>query len=270
MPIGVLDSGIGGLSVLQEIQKRLPHEHLIFVADQAHLPYGPRSLQEVQQFSEGITRYFLSQGAKLIVLACNTASAAALHYLRAKFPDVPFVGMEPAIKPAARDTKTGVIGVIATAATFQGELYASLLDRFAQDITVVTRPCPELVTLAERGNPWTESDIREVREILSPIIHAKADQLVLGCTHFSFLKPVLRAALPEHVAIIDPGPAVARQVERVLNEKHLLANRNQMGKTVYYTTASADHLRRQMNGLMGEAEREVRELHWREGKLAET
>ncbi|MBZ0310776.1 MAG: hypothetical protein K8I82_32255, partial [Anaerolineae bacterium] len=109
---------------------------------------------------------------------------------------------------------------------------------------------------------------RDVRELLSPIIHAKVDQLVLGCTHFSFLKPVLKAALPEHVAIIDPGPAVARQVERVLNEKHLLANRNQIGKTDYYTTASADHLRRQMNGLMGEAERDAQELHWREGSLS--
>lgn len=267
MPVGVLDSGIGGLSVLQDIQKRLPREHLIFLADQANLPYGPRSLTEVQLFTEGITRFFLSQGVKLVVLACNTASAAALYYLRSKFPDVPFVGMEPAIKPAARDTKSGVIGVIATAATFQGQLYASLLDRFAHDIKVVTRPCPELVTLAERGNPWTETDIQNVREMLSPIIRARADQLVLGCTHFSFLKPVLQAAMTENVTIIDPAPAVARQVERVLTEKHLLADKNQTGKTIYYTSGSADHLRQQMNGLLGELQRDVRELRWQNGKL---
>ncbi len=265
MPIGVLDSGVGGLSVLKEIQQRLPHEDLIYVADQANLPYGPRSLAEVQQFTEGITRFFITQGVKVVVIACNTASAAALYHLRATFPEMPFVGMEPAIKPAARDTQTGVIGVIATAATFQGELYASLLDRFAQNITVVTRPCPELVTLAERGAPFTDADVEFVRTLLAPIHNAHADQLVLGCTHFSFLKPVLQAALPQNLAIIDPAPAVARQVERVLTEKNLHARGT--GHTVYYTTASADRLREQMTLLLGEAERDVRALHWRNNEL---
>lgn len=268
MPIGVLDSGVGGLSVLVEIQKRLPHEHILYVADQANLPYGPRSLKEVQQFTEGITRFFISQEVKLVVVACNTASAAALYHLRAAFPEMPFVGMEPAIKPAARDTQTGIIGVIATAATFQGELYASLLDRFAHDITVITRPCPELVILAERGGPWTDDDVQGIKKLLAPIRNARADQLVLGCTHFSFLKPVLQAALPENVAIIDPAPAVARQTERVLSEKHLLADKSQKGKTVYYTSGSGENLRRQMNILLGEAERDVRELHWYSKELA--
>ncbi|HNS38606.1 MAG TPA: aspartate/glutamate racemase family protein, partial [Anaerolineaceae bacterium] len=126
-PIGIFDSGVGGLSVVRAIQRILPEHPLIYLADQAHVPYGPRPLEEVRQFSESITRYLLGQGARLIVVACNTASAAALHALRATFPDIPFVGMEPAVKPAAEQTVTGVVGVLATPATFQGALYASVV-----------------------------------------------------------------------------------------------------------------------------------------------
>jgi glutamate racemase len=140
-PIGVFDSGVGGLSVLKAIGQILPGEDLIFLADQAHVPYGSRSLGEVRAFAEEITRFLMSQGAKLIVVACNTASAAALHHLRQIFPQTPFVGMEPAVKPAAELTRSGVVGVLATPATFQGALYASVIERFANDVTVLQGTC---------------------------------------------------------------------------------------------------------------------------------
>ena len=148
-PIGVFDSGVGGVSVLRAIHQQHPGEHLIYLADQAHVPYGPRTLEQVRSFSEAITRYLLSLGAKLIVVACNTASAAALHYLRRTFPEVPFVGMEPAVKPAAENTASGVVGVLATPATFQGELYASVVERFANHVEVLQHTCPGLVTQIE-------------------------------------------------------------------------------------------------------------------------
>ena len=144
-PIGIFDSGVGGLSVLRAVRQALPQEALIYLADQAHVPYGPRPVEQVRTFAEGITRYLLSQGAKLIVVACNTASAAALHSLRQAFPELPFVGMEPAVKPAAEHTQTGVVGVLATPATFQGALYASVIERFASGVTVLQDTCPGLV-----------------------------------------------------------------------------------------------------------------------------
>jgi glutamate racemase len=261
--IGILDSGVGGLSILREIRARLPHHHLIYVADQANLPYGPRPLSEVQQFSEGITRFLLKEGAQIIVIACNTASAAALHDLRDKFPGVPFVGMEPAIRPASRDTQNKKIGVIATAATFQGRLYASLLERFAQDIEVITRACPELVLLAERGAPWTADDYQMAADLLAEIRAAQVDQLVLGCTHFSFVKPLLQAALGDGVAIVDPSPAIARQVERVWNGATDFFG----GATVYFTTGEVGVFQRQVRQLLHLAKVDVQLVRWQVGAL---
>lgn len=150
-PIGIFDLGIGGLTVLRAIHQLMPDEPLLYLADQAHVPYGPRSLGEVRQFSEAITRYLLDQGARIIVVACNTASAAALKYLRQTFPEVPFVGMEPAVKPAAEHTRSGVVGVLATPATFQGELYASVVERFGQGVHLLQHTCPGLVQQIENG-----------------------------------------------------------------------------------------------------------------------
>jgi len=151
-PIGIFDSGAGGLSVLKAIRQQHPPEDLLYLADQAHVPYGRRPLAEIRQFSEGITRYFLAQDAKMIVVACNTASAAALHHLRQTFPEIPFVGMEPAVKPAAEHTSNGVVGVLATPATFQGELYASVVERFASHVKILQDTCPGLVEQIEAGN----------------------------------------------------------------------------------------------------------------------
>ncbi len=148
-PIGIFDSGLGGLSVLKQVRRELPRESILYFADQGRLPYGPRPVSEIRQFSEQVARFLLARGAKVIVVACNTASAAALAHLRRTFPDVPFVGMEPAVKPAAENSKTRVVGVIATQATCQSEVFASVVDRFAQGVTVLMQACPGLVTHVE-------------------------------------------------------------------------------------------------------------------------
>ena len=161
-PVGIFDSGVGGLSVLREVRNQLPNEDLIYIADQAHVPYGNRTRQEVFGFSDGIVRYLINKQAKLVVIACNTASAVALADLRIKYPSLPFVGMEPAVKPAAAETISGVVGVLATPATFQGDLYASTVERFAKGVKILQDTCPGLVSQIEAG----QIDSMETREIL--------------------------------------------------------------------------------------------------------
>ncbi len=213
--IGIFDSGVGGLSVCRHVAQQLPTQNLIYFADQAHVPYGPRSMSQVRRYATAITHFLLGRGARVIVVACNTASAAALYQLRAVFPHVPFVGMEPAVKPAAESSRNGIIGVIATPATFQGELFASLVERFASDVQVLTQVCPGLVDVVEAGEwdaPATEALLQDC---LGPLIRAGIDTLVLGCTHYPFLMNVIARVVGPQVNIIDPAPSVARQVARV-------------------------------------------------------
>ncbi len=267
-PIGMLDSGVGGLSVLREVQRLLPKESVIYVADQGHLPYGPRPRDEIRSFTTGIVRFLIDQGCKLIVIACNAANAAALHHVRAVFPAVPIVGMEPAIKPAAEHTKSGVIGVITTKATYQGELFASVLDRFAQGVRVETQVCPELVTLVERGAPDSPEARAVIGGYLAPLKAAGIDELVLGCTHFPFLDSQLRAQLGPRVEIIDPAPAVARQVARVLDQRHLANTSDSRGSVRTITTGRADSLKYLLTALLGDSfarQTNVESAHWREG-----
>jgi glutamate racemase len=213
--IGVFDSGVGGLGVLREIHRLVPGADLLYVADRGRAPYGPRSLVEVQEFSREIAGWLIERGASTLVVACNTASAAALDELRAQHPRFPIVGMEPAVKPAAEITASGVIAVFATAATFQGRLFESVVSRFGKGATVLTRACPEWVELVEGGlvaGPQVESS---VAGWVLPVVEAGADALVLGCTHFSFLKPLIEQTAGEGVTVIDPAPAVALQTSRV-------------------------------------------------------
>ncbi|MGH8947826.1 MAG: glutamate racemase, partial [Acidimicrobiia bacterium] len=188
---------------------------LFYLADQARAPYGVRTLAEVAEMTEEASRWLIDRGATTITIACNTASAAALHALRASHPDVPFVGMEPAVKPAVVSSATGVIGVLATAATFQGELFASVLQRHATGATVLTRACPKWVGLVEKAEVAGSEARRQVAACLAPMMDAGADTLVLGCTHFPFLIPLIQAVAGPDVRIVDPAPAVARQVRRV-------------------------------------------------------
>jgi len=205
--------------VWYEVVRQLPHEQTLYVADQAHVPYGSRSLDEVRQFAEGMTRFLLAQGARAIVIASNTTSAAALYYLRDLFPDVPFVGMEPAIKPAIERTRTGAVGVLATPATFQGELFANLVKRFTNEVWVLSQACPGLVDAVEAGALDTPETTALLERYLTPMIDAEVDQLALGCTHYPFLRPIIERLMGPGVQVIDPAPSVARQVAHVLTQQ---------------------------------------------------
>jgi glutamate racemase len=218
-PIGIFDSGVGGLSVLREIRVQLPYESVLYFADQGHVPYGQRKADEVRTFSEQITRFLLKMGAKLIVVACNTASAAALRHLRQTFPSVSFVGMEPAVKPAAESTHSGVVGILATPATFQGEMYASVVERFGTGVTLLQETCPGLVEQVEKGE-LTASLTREILEhALRPMLKQGIDTVVMGCTHYPFVIPLVNQIVGSNVRVIDPAPAVVRQAVRLLDMK---------------------------------------------------
>lgn len=260
-PIGVFDSGVGGLSVLRAIREQMPEEPVIYLADQAHVPYGPRPLERVRAFSEGITRYLLARGAKLIVVACNTASAAALHFLRERFPEVPFVGMEPAVKPAAEHTRSGVVGVLATPATFQGALYASVVERFAAGVTVLQDTCPGLVTQIEKGDLESAETRAILAEALGPMLAKGIDTVVLGCTHYPFVIPLIESICGEGVRVIDPAPAVARQVRRVLEAALTKLPAGDPAMTGYYTTGREESFAQSVVQLIG-AEGEVDALTW--------
>jgi len=256
--IGVFDSGVGGLSVWREIVRELPDVPTLYVADQAHVPYGPRPLEEVRRFAEGITRFLLAQGATVVVLACNTASAAALHHLRAVFPQVPFVGMEPAVKPAVQRTRNGRVGVIATPATFQGELFASLLERFARDVHVIPQVCPGLVEAVEDSALDTRETEALLRSCLEPLLAAGIDELVLGCTHYPFLRPLMERIVGPGVEIVDPAPAVARQVRRVLENRGAGL---QPAHHMFYTTGDPARFAQALERWVG-VQAEVHPLRW--------
>jgi glutamate racemase len=266
-PIGIFDSGIGGLSVLRAIRQLMPDESLIYLADQAHVPYGPRPLAEIQAFSVAITRFLLlGNGAKMIVVACNTASAAALHHLRAEFPDVAFVGMEPAVKPAAEQTHSGVVGVLATPATFQGALYASVVERFANGVTVLQDTCPGLVGQIERGDLSGPDTCRILEDALRPMLAAGADTVVMGCTHYPFVIPLIEQIGGGQIRVIDPAPAVARQAKRVLEARGIQAGGNQKAGVRYYTSGAVERFDFLLEKLLGEAG-QARAVGWRDGQV---
>jgi glutamate racemase len=266
--VGVFDSGIGGLSILRELRRQLPGQNYLYIADQHHVPYGSRSLAEVREFSEAITHYLLNQGARLIVVACNTASAAALFHLRRVFPEVPFVGMEPAVKPAAETTRSRMVGVLATPATFQGELYASVVERFAQGVTLMTDTCPGLVAQIEQGNLAGTETRQILLSALQPMLAAGIDTIVLGCTHYPFVAPVIAEIAGSNVRLIDPAPAVTRQAGRLLAEFGALNSRETNGWVKIFTTGSLAHLRKILPSVWTDAAY-LGSLSWRFGELVE-
>jgi glutamate racemase len=254
--IGIFDSGVGGLSVLRAVRQELPKAHLLYVADQARVPYGSRTLDEVRSYSEDITRYLLLNGAQLIVVACNTASAAALHALRRTFPTTPFVGMEPAVKPAAEYTRTGVVGVLATPATFQGALYSSVVERFAGGVKIVQDTCPGLVKQIEAGELDSSQTRLILEEALNPMLAQGIDTVVLGCTHYPFVIPIIEEIAGPTVRVIDPAPAVARQVRRVYATLDLPVTSGsipqfQSTQVRYLTTGDVRQFERMLHRLTG-------------------
>jgi glutamate racemase len=211
--IGVFDSGVGGLSVLHHIRRTLPNARLIYVADSAHVPYGDKTPEYIEQRSHTLTRFLIAQGAQAIVIACNTATAAAAASLRAQY-DLPIVGMEPAVKPAVAATKSGVVGVLATIGTLESARFAALLDRYGTEVEIVTQGCPGLVEQVEQGELHSAQTRKLLQRYTAPLLARGADTLILGCTHYPFLAPLLREIVGADITLVDTGAAVARQVQR--------------------------------------------------------
>jgi glutamate racemase len=254
--------------VLKAVRTTLPGENLVYLADQEHVPYGSRSLAEVRGLSESITQYLLDQGAKLIVVACNTASAAALHHLRQEFPQIPFVGMEPAVKPAAEQTRSGVVGVLATPATFQGELYASVIERFAKGVEVLQDTCPGLVMEIDGGHLDTPMVHTILERALNPMLERGIDTVVLGCTHFPFVIPTIEEIGGPDVRVIDPSPAIARQVARLLEAYNLRSDETNSVQRQYLTTGDPEKIGRLLPRLIADSA-QVGKLVWQGEVLKE-
>ncbi len=252
--------------MLRAIRQEMPEESVIYLGDQGHVPYGPRPLPQVRDFSEGITRFLLAMDAKLIVVACNTASAAALAYLRQTFSDVAFVGMEPAVKPAAEHTGTGVVGVLATPATFQGALYASVVERFASAVELLQDTCPGLVQEIERGNLDGAATRSILEAALRPMLDKDIDTVVLGCTHYPFVIPLIQQIAGPRVRVIDPAPSVARQAARLLEARGARCGKGGRGFLQFFTSGEPSLLQSLLPRLLGE-EGPVKRFHWDGDKM---
>ncbi|AXY55614.1 glutamate racemase [Acinetobacter chinensis] len=224
-PIGIFDSGIGGLSVAQELANYLPDEQFVYFADTAHVPYGPRSDQEIRELTARAIEWLYRKGCKVAVVACNTASAFSLDYLREHYGEkFPIIGLVPALKPAVLQTKTGTVAVLATPATFRGKLIKDVMLRFAQPANVKVIPVTslDLVPFVESGAQMSPVCLQVLKDILQPVVDQNADYLVLGCTHYPFLKPAIHHIFGHKLTLIDSGVAVARQTARILIKNELL------------------------------------------------
>ncbi len=250
-PTGVFDSGVGGLSVLADIRALLPHEDFLYVADSGYAPYGDKPPAYITGRSLTISRFLIAQGAKAIVVACNTATSAAVTTLRSQFT-VPIVAMEPAVKPAVATSRSGVIGVLATTRTLASENLAQLKERFGAGTDILLQACPGLVEQVEACDLQGETTRKLLEGFVRPLIQRGADTLVLGCTHYPFLIPLLQDIAGPDVTIIDPGPAVARELRRRLEMRQLLSDSSIPGQTRYWTSTDPDHLKQVVKNFYSE------------------
>ncbi|MEL0455695.1 glutamate racemase [Flavobacteriaceae bacterium SZ-1-7] len=241
-PIGIFDSGVGGTSIWKEIHALLPHENTIYLADSANAPYGPKGKQAIIELSKKNTEYLLNKGCKIIVIACNTATTNAIDYLRANY-NIPFIGIEPAIKPAALQTKTSTVGILATKGTLSSELFSKTSNLFAKDIKVIEQIGNGIVELIEGGKLYSEEMKALLKIYLEPMIEANIDYLVLGCTHYPYLIPTLIELLPNDVKIIDSGQAVARQTKAILEKNQLLNTNILKPKNEFFTNDNPEILK---------------------------
>lgn len=246
---GVFDSGVGGLSVLAHIHRLLPAEQLIYVADSAYMPYGCRSSRDVEQRCLQLAEFFVRHEVKALVVACNTATSMAIHTLREQL-DIPVVGMEPAIKPAVSESRVGVVGVLATTGTVNSSKFNLLMSRFAGQARLIVQPSPGLVERVERGELMAESTRELLRRYLQPLMDAGMDTLVLGCTHYPFLIPLIRQLVGDDVAIVDTGEAIARELGRQLEMRQIRADHGS-GSVEFWTTGDVETVGPLMNGLWG-------------------
>ncbi len=238
--IGVFDSGVGGLSVFRELYALMPEQDYVYLSDAAHCPYGNKPVEYIIERAEAITRFLIAKGAEVVVIACNTATAAAVKYLREKYP-IPFVGMEPAIKPAALTSKTGVVGVLATANTFKGSLYHNTLEKFASDVEVIEKVGEGLVEFVEGGLTEGPEVEKVLHRYVDPMLEAGADAIVLGCTHYPFLESAIRKIAGDGINIINPAPAIALQTKRLLES--IEGRKPSSSQYLFYSTGDTSVMR---------------------------
>jgi len=238
-PIGVFDSGVGGLSVLREIRRELPGEDLIYVADSGYAPYGDRPVEYVQARAIAIIEFLQRAGSKAVVVACNTATGVAVDALRARF-DLPIIAIEPAVKPAVAETRSGVVAVLATTQTLASAKYSKLVTTHARDVRVLSQACPGLVEQVEAGEFSSRATRFLVEQYVRPLVDKGADTIVLGCTHYPFLSAVIRDVAGPGVTVIDPAVAVARELRRRLDMHGLLAPETRRGTEQFWTTGPVD------------------------------
>lgn len=245
-PIGIFDSGVGGLSVWKELVKSLPNESVIYYADNANCPYGPKSQDVIINLVSKVVDFLISKKCKIIIVACNTATAAAIDFLRSTY-SVPFIGMEPAVKPAAQNSKTKSIAVLATEGTFNGKLYNETSQKYAKDVELNIKIGDKLVDIVEKGL-INEPETKEHLEILvKPLIEKNIDHLVLGCTHYPFLTNQLKEVLPPHVRIIDPAPAVIKQAIKILEQYDLINKQSEKPFYNFYSSGNTKILKNILN-----------------------
>jgi len=238
-PIGVFDSGVGGLSVLAHIHQHLSAEPLIYVADSAYMPYGCKSAAEVSDRCLKISDFLVSEGAQAIVVACNTATAVAVSLLRERY-DVPVIGMEPPLKPAVISSRSGVVGVLATSGTVSSERFNSLKERFAADARLLVQPCPGLVERIEAGDLSGDETRAMLTAYLQPLLEQGVDTLVLGCTHYPFVMPLIAEIAGDHISILDTGDAIARELKRRLLLRGDSAQQGQDGSVRFFSTGCSN------------------------------
>lgn len=246
-PIGIFDSGVGGTSIWKEINLLLPNENTIYLADSKNAPYGLKSKSEIIDLSIKNTEYLLKKNCKIIVVACNTATTNAIKVLRENY-QIPFIGIEPAIKPASLNTQTKAIGILATKGTLSSELFHKTTNLYSSGITIIEQVGNGLVELIERGEIQSEAMKSLLKTYLQPMIEANIDYLVLGCTHYPYLMPLLLEILPKHVKIIDSGEAVARQTKFILETKQLLNQIPISTKYEFYSNADTSVMKTLLNG----------------------
>jgi glutamate racemase len=249
-PIGIFDSGVGGISVLKHIHALLPHEDLIYLADSKYAPYGNKTAQEITQRCLILCDDLLQKNVKAIVVACNTATAAAIDELRETF-DIPIIGMEPAVKPAAEASKNGVIGVLATVGTLKSAQFAALLESYGRNVKVVTQGCVGLVECIERGELDAPETKALIRLYTSPLLVDGADTIVLGCTHYPFIKEVIQDVVGREITLIDTGAAVAKQLKRQLEEKSLFSVGQEKTEVNFWTNSEAGNASQVIKNLWG-------------------
>ncbi|WP_194767024.1 glutamate racemase [Tamlana sp. I1] len=238
-PIGIFDSGIGGTSIWKEIHAILPYENMIYLADSKNAPYGPKGKEAIIELSIKNTDYLIKQNCKLIVVACNTATTNAIDYLRANYK-IPFIGIEPAIKPAVLHSKTHTVGILATKGTLSSELFHKTSNLFASQAEIIEQNGNGIVELIEGGKLYSEEMNALLKLYLNPMVDANIDYLVLGCTHYPYLLPQLLKILPKHVKIIDSGEAVARQTKAILEKHDLLNSQTKLAETKFYTNGNPE------------------------------